>query len=133
MRATRILFYQELDGSVPLIDWLEKLESKRAKAKCLALVKLLSVIGQELRRPRADTLRDGIRELRTEVSNVNYRILYFVYGNDCVVLSHGITKNSMVPDSEINKAIERRLLFRLNPDKHTFYETRRYYEETETG
>jgi phage-related protein len=130
MAGVRVIFFKELDGTVPLIDWLESLQEKRARSKCLALVKLLSVMGHDLRRPRSDALRAGIRELRTEAGHVNYRILYFFYGKDCVVLSHGLTKDSSVPDSEINKAIERKTAFASDPDKHTFYETNENDEET---
>ncbi len=130
MPRAKVLFYKKLDGSVPLIDWLGKLRPKRVQAKCLALIRMLATMGHELKRPRTDTLRDGIRELRTEVGNVNYRLLYFFHGNDCVVLTHGITKEGKVPDAEIDSAIEKKLLFKANPDKHTFYETEQYYEET---
>ncbi len=121
LRRRRLV--QPADGSSPLA------RPQRAQAKCLALIRLLATIGHELRRPRTDALRDGIRELRTEVGNVNYRILYFSHGTDCVVLTHGITKEGKVPDAEINSAVAKRLLFKANPDKHTFYETEQYYEE----
>ena len=131
MPQVTVLFYKELDESVPLIDWLTKVRPKRAKTKCLALIKLLATMGHELKRPRTDTLRDGIRELRTEVGNINYRLLYFFHGNDCVVLTHGITKENKVPATEIDKAIERKHLFESNPTNHTFYVTEQYYEETQ--
>lgn len=124
-----MLFYKEPDGSVPVIDWLGKLRPKRAKAKCLALIKLLSMFDHELKRPRTDTLRDGIRELRTEVGNVNYRLLYFFHGSDCVVLTHGITKEAQMPNADIDRAVQMKLRFKANPDKHTFHETEQYYEE----
>ena len=44
--------------------------------------------GRELRRPRADMLRDGIYELRTEVRSVNYRLLHGFVGKDVALLSH---------------------------------------------
>lgn len=130
MSNIRVLFYKEVDESVPIMDWLRKLRPLRARARCLALIKLLSTMGHELKRPRADTLRDGIRELRTEVGNVNYRVLCFFHGIDCVVLTHGIAKGNKVPEVEIERAIERKLLFKLNPGKQTFFETKQYYEET---
>jgi putative component of toxin-antitoxin plasmid stabilization module len=130
MPSTRVLFYKELDGAVPFIEWLEQLKPKRVRGKCLALVKLLASMGYELHRPRSDALRDGLRELRTEVGNVNYRVLYFFHGKDCVVLTHGITKEDKVPDSEINRAIAMKDNYQKNPDKHTYYESEQYYEES---
>ncbi len=64
MPKTRIIFFQELDGTVPLLTWLDALRPKRVKAKCIALIKLLAQLGYELHRPHSDILRDGIRELQ---------------------------------------------------------------------
>lgn len=130
MPSSRIVFFKEDDGSVPLMSWLDKIRPKRVKAKCLALLKLLALMGYELKRPRTDALRDGIRELRTEIGNVNYRLLYFFHGKDCVVISHGITKEAEVPDSEIDKAIKNREAYKQDPEKHSYFETEQYYEES---
>lgn len=111
------------------MSWLDQLRSKRVKAKCLGLLKLLALMGYELKRPRSDTLRDGIRELRTEVGKVNYRLLYFFHGKDCVVISHGITKEDRVAESEIDAAIQNRERFKSDPEKHSYFETEQYYEE----
>lgn len=131
MPSTKVLFYKELDGTIPVVEWLERQRPKRVKAKCLALVRLLAHMGHELHRPWSDGLREGIRELRTEVGNVNYRLLYFFHGKDCVILTHGITKEDEVPHSEINRAIKMKLIYQKNPDKHTYCETEQYYEESD--
>lgn len=129
MPSTKIIFFKEDDGSVPIMSWLDQLRPKRVKAKCLGLLKLLALMGYELKRPRSDTLRDGIRELRTEVGKVNYRLLYFFHGKDCVVISHGITKEDRVAESEIDAAIQNRERFKSDPEKHSYFETEQYYEE----
>ena len=76
--------------------------------------------GHELRRPIPDFLRDGIYELRPTFQGVNYRILYFFSGRNVVVVSHGIAKESEVPDVEINRAVERKQRFEANHDAHTY-------------
>ncbi len=129
MPKAQITFFKEIDNTVPVIDFLEALRPKRAKAKCIALIKLLAQEGYELKRPRTDTLRDGIRELRTEIDNVNYRLLYFFHGQNCVVISHGITKENEIPDKEINAAIANKELYKSDPEKYTYGETEQYYEE----
>jgi len=129
MPEAQITFFKEIDNTVPVIDFLEALRPKRAKAKCIALIKLLAQEGYELKRPRTDTLRDGIRELRTEIDNVNYRLLYFFHGQNCVVISHGITKENEIPDKEINAAIANKELYKSDPEKYTYGETEQYYEE----
>jgi hypothetical protein len=93
---TAVVFFQEDDSSVPLLEWLDQLPAK-AQAKCVARLKRLEEMGHELRRPEADYLRDGIHELRASLGGVHYRILYFFHGNLAAVISHGITKEQRVP------------------------------------
>jgi hypothetical protein len=76
---TVVVFYQEEDGAVPLLEWIDRLPAK-VRAKCLAHLKRLEDLGHELRRPEADYLRDGIHELRASLGGVHYRILYFSIG-----------------------------------------------------
>jgi hypothetical protein len=90
-----------------------------AYAKCLQRVLQLAQLGHELRRPLADTLRDGIHELRAKRGRVQYRILYFFHGRNVAVLSHGLTKEGTVPVAEIDKAAARKARVEQNPDKHT--------------
>ena len=129
MPATKILFYKEINGTVPIIVWLERQSPKRVKAKCLELIRLLARKGYELRRPHADILRGGIHELRTRFGRVNYRMLYFFNGRNCVVLTHGLTKEAAVPDSEMERAIRMKCAYEKDPDNHRYAETEQYYEE----
>jgi phage-related protein len=69
----------------------------------------------------ADTLRDGIHELRVVSQHVNYRVLYF-YHRRSAVISHGITKDDVVPAREINLAVQRKLRFDADPEEHTYEE-----------
>lgn len=120
MPETRVIIFQEADGTVPLNEWLDKLKPK-AQDKVLAKVVLLEQNGHELRRPHADLLRDGIHELRAKHENVNLRVLYFFHAREAVVLSHGYSKQeSRVPKREIEEAIRRRDAFVANPDMHTY-------------
>jgi phage-related protein len=121
MPVTEVLLYQELDGTIPVLDWLKELQRKNSRAfeKSLYLLNLLEELGHELRRPRADLLRDGVYELRTEVRNVNYRLLYGFVGKDIAVVSHGLTKEARVPDSHIDLAAARLARVRQSPEKHT--------------
>jgi len=132
MPNAKIIFFKEVDESVPVITWLDEQRPKTVKAKCLALIKLLAAMGYDLKRPYSDTLRDGIRELRTRVGKVNYRLLYFFHGQNCVVISHGITKEDEVPDKEIDAAIANKELYKSDPEKYSYFETEQYYEEQST-
>nr|MBA3480518.1 type II toxin-antitoxin system RelE/ParE family toxin [Pirellulales bacterium] len=105
MPQTLILVFRQENGNVPFKDWLDELEKKepRAYAKCLERVLRLSELGYELRRPLADDLQGGIRELRARVGTVQYRILYFFNGPCVAVLSHGCTKEGAVPKADIER------------------------------
>jgi phage-related protein len=120
---TSILFYQEKEGDVPVIDWLEELKKKNRKgfARCVARIRLLNSTGHELRRPAADYLRDGIYELRAKDINTQYRILYFFNGKDIAILNHSIIKKtSAVSKKDIEIAIKRKKKFEQNPKEHTY-------------
>jgi len=118
MPRTKLVLYREKDGSVPLLDWLHHQQVK-VIAKCKAKLERLAELGHELRRPEADFLRDGIYELRVGMRGQNYRMLYFFHGQEAVVLTHGCTKEAIVPVREIELAIERREKFLAQPVLHT--------------
>lgn len=121
MPKTDVVFYQEEDGSAPILEWLDSLQPK-ALDKCTVRIERLRKLGHELRRPEADFLRDGIYELRVGLQHVNYRMLYFFHGRTAAVVSHGLVKEAEVPAKEIEKAIERKRKFEKNPRVHTYKE-----------
>jgi len=118
MPRTEVVLYREEDGCVPLVDWLEAVP-QRPRAKCIAAMVRLEELGHELRRPEADYLRDGLYELRVRYQSVNYRLLYFFHGRVVAVVSHGCTKEKAVPKREIEIALQRKLRFEHDPEKHT--------------
>jgi putative component of toxin-antitoxin plasmid stabilization module len=122
MPACHIVFYQEKDGSAPVVDWLKELRQTDAKAftKCRAALARLASLGHELRRPEADLLRDGIYELRIRMGSVNYRLLYFFHQRTVSVVAHGLTKEDVDPATDINRAISRKSAYAANPTAHTF-------------
>jgi len=119
MPQVELVLYRETDGSVPLRDWLNRLPAK-VRDKCLVTLQRLEELGNELRRPVADYLRDGIYELRVRFRNTNYRMLYFFAGRRIVVVSHGLTKEQRVPANEVALAEKRRQAFLDDPRTHTF-------------
>lgn len=121
MPKTKVVFYKEADGTVPVIEWLDSLPTK-ALDKCTVRIERLGEMGHELRRPEADFLRDGIYELRVGLQHVNYRMLYFFHGRIAAVISHGLVKEQAVPPQEIERAIERKRKFEQDPDAHTHVE-----------
>lgn len=123
MPGTEVVFYKDDDGTAPAYDGLQGLlqQGKRKElAKCYSRIERLRDMGFELHRPEADYLRDDIYELRATHRRVHYRVLYFFHGRQAAVLSHLVTKESKVPDSEIDRAMLHMLKFEADPEKHTF-------------
>src|SRR3954467_10316939 len=119
MPKTKVVFFKEDDGTVPVLDWLDTLQ-KKALDKCRVRIERLEELGHELRRPEADFLRDGIYELRIGLQHLNYRVLYFFHGRTAAVLSHGLVKEATVPAKEIEQAIERKRKFEKDPKTRTY-------------
>ncbi len=121
MPRTKVVLYQEEDGSCPFLAWFGGLPAK-VQDKCFLRLERLRDVGHELRRPEADLLRGGIYELRVSLQGVHCRILYFFYGTVVAVVSHGLIKERIVPPKEIGHAVERKKRFEVNPRKHTYEE-----------
>jgi len=119
MAKTGIVIYQEKEGRVPLLDWLDNMPQK-VQDKCIARVELLAEYGHRLRRPHCDYLENGIYELRARHGNVNYRVLYAFVGRNIVLLSHGCTKEKNVPKTEINRAVRNRDNYIQDRKAHTY-------------
>src|SRR5437773_8897790 len=56
MPKTKVVFYKEDEGSVPILEWLDTLQPK-VLDKCTVRIERLEEMGHELRRPEADFLR----------------------------------------------------------------------------
>lgn len=124
MPKTEVIFYRDERGQAPVVEWLRELrrKDKKAYAKCNARIQVIAQLGHELRRPMADSLREGIHELRIRQGHVNYRILYFFHGQAVAILAHGLTKEDEVPNADIERAIQRKEAFAKDPAKHTYPE-----------
>ena len=120
MPQSETVFFAGDDGAAPLLKWLDE-QVRKVQDKCLAKIERLQELGYELRRPEADYLRDGIYELRVRYRSVNYRMLYFFH-DQTAVISHGLTKEDVVPKGEIELALSRRVQFGRSPEKHTYKE-----------
>jgi len=127
MPRTDVVFYQEEEEDVPVLDWLKELRrsDQRAYESCVAAIGRLAEFGHELRRPLADVLRDGVYELRIRKGSVNYRILYFFHGRNLAILGHALTKEDKVPKADIERAIRRKKAFEADPVKHSYSEEER--------
>jgi phage-related protein len=79
----------------------------KEQAKVYAYIAELKNQGNNLRRPMADYLRDGIYELRPR----DNRVFYFFYLRDRAVLVHAIKKHvRKIPEIDLKICIKRRLM-----------------------
>ena len=124
MPRTEVIFYQEDEDDVHVLNWLKDLRrfDSRAYETCVAAIERLVEFGHELRRPLADFLKDGIYELRIRKGRVNYRILYFFHGRKLAILAHAITKEDKVPKADIERALRRKREFEADPVTHSYSE-----------
>jgi len=99
-----VVYYEDRRGRCPVEDFIESLPEK-AQVKVFAYIELLEEKGPFLKRPYADLLEDEIYELRVRFGKGRYRIFYFFWSGNKIVLTHGITKKtSSVPPTEIERA-----------------------------
>ena len=88
-----VVFYTNERGDSPIDAFLDDLNVK-TRAKVDAHIELLEEHGPNLKRPYADTVRGKIRELRIPYSSNQYRILYFFFMRNQIVLTHGLMKKT---------------------------------------
>ena len=123
MGRTTVTFYQEAPGDVPVLDWLKALRKQdtQAWANCSTRIEQLAEHGNDLRRPAADYLDDGIYELRARHGNVQYRILYFFQGRGVAILGHSFVKSgSAVNPNDLAVARRRKGRFLEDPEKRSY-------------
>ena len=122
MPPTEVLIYSEMTGESPVLDWIRG-QRRGIQEKYDAYIGMLASLGYELRRPTADMLRDGIRELRvTRGRGPHHRMLYHLFGDCRAILLHGCVKEGEVDERDIEIAVERLRRFKRNPDAHTYEE-----------
>jgi len=115
-----LVFFRAEDGSVPVLEWIRRLDV-RVQDKCRARLALLSRLGHEMRRPEADYLGDGLYELRILRAGQRYRIVYAFSGRGVAILLAGFSKTERrVPERHIKLAQARLGLFVHAPERHNF-------------
>ncbi len=119
MPQITVVLYQEENGSVPLLKWLDRLR-KKSRAKVLVRIERLKELGNQLRRPEADYVRDGIYEFSISLRGVRHRVLYFFQGRTVALVSHCRARERQVPPREREAAIRRKDRFEADAEAHTY-------------
>jgi len=101
-------YYETPTKQCPTQEFLDNCDKERVLPPIMHDIGQLEKFGYKLTRPQVGPLRDHIYELRTRVGRINYRLLYFFFYNEKIIISHGITKIKIVPSNQIDIAIEHR-------------------------
>ncbi len=116
-RKWHIMYCGEEGTDCPVADFIDGC-APRHQVKILRILGLLEEQGPILPRPYADTLHDGIHELRISLSGKQIRLLYFFCFEKFIVLYEAFIKTTgRVPEKIIDKVIDyrERLLADLTP------------------
>ncbi len=106
MEEYQIEFYQKIDGTCPLEEFLDSLEDKMW-AKVARNIDILAEFNITLREPLVKPVEEGIFELRTQVGNDISRIFYFFFVDKKIILTNGfIKKTQKIPRKYIETALE---------------------------
>ena len=107
--------FAEINGKVPMIDFLDSLTIKE-RAKIFAYIDKLIELKSNGIQPKENLskhLGDGLFELRVSFENRISRSLYFYELSRQIIFTHGfIKKRQKTPKSEIEKAISIRKALR---------------------
>lgn len=107
--------FAEINGKVPMIEFLESLTLKE-RAKIFAYIDKLIELKNEEMQPKENLskhLGDGIFELRVSFENRISRSLYFYEGKQHILFTHGfVKKEQRTPKGEIERAISIRKILR---------------------
>jgi phage-related protein len=112
-----LVFYTTERGDSPIDEYLDGLD-KKSRAKVAAHLSLLEEQGPNLKRPYTDIVKGKIRELRIHYRSNQYRILYFFYVRNQIVLLHAFSKKSRQLKEKDIELSERRMedwIWRFTP------------------
>jgi len=100
----KVELYQTQTGQIPASDFLTGLDKHAELPLANAIIVLLNEFGNKLSRPYVAPLKDKIWKLRIPGLYKQYRILYFFFFNEKIVLCQGIHKEKKTHQAEIEKA-----------------------------
>ncbi len=101
MSGYNVYFYRKEDGSCPVVEFLDSLETK-LRAKVFGGISLLKQNGARLREPCSKSVGDGLFELRTKQGSDITRVLYFFFDGKEIVMTNGFVKKTQkTPPSEL--------------------------------
>ena len=100
-------FYRTASGRLPVREWLQGLskEDRIAIGRDIAKCEFQWPVGP----PTCKHLRDGLHEVRTDLSGTRIARVFFAIGGGIMLLLHGIIKKTQkTPKQDIDLALKRK-------------------------
>ena len=117
-------FYRHKNDRSEIFNYFSSLD-KKVRAKIITYVVRLVASNYKLGMPYCRHIEDKIWELRVDFDKNFYRIFYFAFTKDAVLLLHGFSKKTnKTPRQEIERA-------QYNYQQFLIYRTYTTYEKTE--
>ncbi|MBU1164329.1 type II toxin-antitoxin system RelE/ParE family toxin [Patescibacteria group bacterium] len=117
MRKYKIYFYIDNRGKSPVVEYLNKQPTKE-RAKLFKYINYLAEYNEYLREPYSRRIKGKIRELKISFGNNKYRVFYFIYVENKIVILHVFMKKTQkTPIKEILRALKNYYNF-LNKQKY---------------
>lgn len=91
--AWEIEYYEDEEGVFPVMKFLDELSDREA-GKVYQVIQMLEEYGPTLPFPYSSQVEGRLRELRTQLGNMRYRVLYYGDPNRRFVLLHGVRKQT---------------------------------------
>ena len=91
--AMEVEFYETESGKTPVANFIDSLDRK-SSAKVLRDLDLLAEYAPDLHEPYTKHIEGAIWELRSKLASNIYRIFYFIWQGNRIVLLHGFTKKT---------------------------------------
>ena len=100
-----VVFYETPAKKCPITEFIASLP-ENLQAKAIRDIDILAERGYHLREPYSKHVRDGLFELRIQVSGDAARIFYFFFTGEMIVMVDGfIKKTQKTPSGELEKAL----------------------------
>jgi len=101
-----VYFFKNFDNKSPVLDFIDRL-NKKEQAKITKYIEFLRQHCGILDEPYSKHIKGKIRELRVDFSSNKYRIFYFTFVEQNIILLHAFSKKTdKTPLSEIKIAEE---------------------------
>src|SRR6266542_5493047 len=98
----RVVYFQSEDGNIPFLDFIDKLDSRLARAECYAFIELLETRGGSLMSEKVLTHPYGVQE----ICGRSVRIFYVFTSDSHIVIIDGLFlgQSGQVFDDILRKA-----------------------------